>query len=299
MTSPAARTTNLRKIFKKTLALDGLTLEFPSGQLVGFLGPNGAGKTTTFRIMLGLARPNAGSAHLLGVDSQHDLQQVIGRVGAMVEGPALYDTLSGRQNLMVAQRTRGGDGDIGETLRLVGLADRADDKVSGYSKGMKQRVALGMALLNDPDLVLLDEPMDGLDPAAQKDLRGLLRRLVDLHGKTVVISSHVLADVQTLADHVVIINRGRLVAEGSVHDLIGADTTRIVVDPSDTTGALAVLESAGIEAEVNGPAIHADTLDSRSVARVLAESGIYPSELIVEKRTLEQVFLEITERGGS
>lgn len=295
----AAKTTNLRKIFKKTLALDDLSLTFPQGRLVGFLGPNGAGKTTTFRIMLGLARPNAGSSELLGSDSQHDIKAVVGRVGAMVEGPALYETLSGRDNLLVAQKSRGGRGDIDETLRIVDLTDRADDKASGYSKGMKQRLALGMALLNDPELVLLDEPMDGLDPAGQKELRELLRRLVDEHGKTVVISSHVLADIQALADHVVIIDKGRLVAEGAVDSLIGADTTRVVVQRDEAEPAMHALSAASIVATIADNVIHAETLDSRHVARVLAKSELYPLELIVEKKTLEQVFLEITQRASS
>ncbi len=293
MTTPAAQTAGLRKIFKKTLALDGLSLTFPRGKLIGFLGPNGAGKTTTFRILLGLARPNAGSASLLGANSATELQSVINRVGAMVEGPALYDTLSGRDNLLVAERSRNDGGDIDGTLELVGLAERADDKVSGYSKGMKQRLALGMALLNNPELLLLDEPMDGLDPAGQKTLRELLRRLVD-DGKTVVVSSHVLADIQALADHVVIINRGRLVAEGPVAELIGTDKTRIGVEGSDHDRAIAILSSAGIEATTRGDHIYAETLDARAAGRVLAEAGVYPSELIVEKRDLEQVFLELT-----
>ncbi len=294
MTSPAAQMIGLRKIFKKTLALDGLSLTFPRGRLIGFLGPNGAGKTTTFRILLGLARPNAGTASLLGVDTSNNLQSVIGRVGAMVEGPALYDTLSGRDNLVVAQRSRGDGGDIVGTLDLIGLAERADDKVSGYSKGMKQRLALGMALLNDPELLLLDEPMDGLDPAGQKTLRELLRRLVD-GGKTVVVSSHVLADIQALADYVVIINRGRLVAEGSVAELIGTDKTRIGVDSSESDEALTALAQAGITASTRGERIYAETLDARAAGRALADAGVYPFELIVEKRGLEQVFLELTE----
>jgi len=294
MTTPAAQLVGLRKIFKKTLALDGLSLTFPRGQLIGFLGPNGAGKTTTFRILLGLARPNAGTASLLGVDTSNSLQGVIRRVGAMVEGPALYDTLSGRDNLIVAQRSRGDGGDVAGTLDLIGLAERADDKVSGYSKGMKQRLALGMALLNDPELLLLDEPMDGLDPAGQKTLRQLFRRLVD-DGKTVVVSSHVLADIQALADYVVIINRGRLVAEGPVAKLIGTDKTRIGVDASQSDQALAVLARAGIAATTRSDRIYAETLDAQAAGRALADAGVYPFELFVEKRGLEQVFLELTE----
>lgn len=293
--TPAAELCDVRKIYKRTAALDGLTLTFPAGRVVGFLGPNGAGKTTTFRVLLGLVKAAHGTARLLGEEVPDNLARVVRRVGAIVDGPALYDTLTASDNLRVARSSRQSAGNIEDTLRLVGLSERADDRVAGYSKGMRQRLALGMALLDDPDLLLLDEPMDGLDPAGQRDLRDLLGTLANDHAKTVVISSHVLADVQALADHVVVINRGKLVAAGGVDELVGADRTRLVVE--DPSPAIEILAGHGLNATIDQGRIFVETNEPRRVAELLGAASIYPSELIRERRSLEQVFLEITGEG--
>ncbi len=286
----------LVKQYGRIAALTGLDLSFPSASLVGFLGPNGAGKTTTFKALLGLTKLQAGTVSVLGLDVATHADEVVRRVGAIVEGPAVYDTLSGRDNLTVAARTKGRSTDeIPDLLAKVGLTERADDKAAGYSKGMRQRLALGMALLGEPELLILDEPMDGLDPAGQVSLRSLLRWLVDEGGKTVVISSHVLADVERLADYVVVIHNGRLVTEGLLADLVaGADGVRVLVD--DVDAALGLLETS-YSVRREGEALVVDTSDPEAVAKLLASRSIYPKQLTEIRPNLEEMFLRLTEEA--
>lgn len=294
MSDVAVRAEGLVKRYGPITALDGLDLAFPHNSLVGFLGPNGAGKTTTFRVLLGLATFENGSASVLGHDVRTEVAEVVRGVGAIVEGPAVYETLSGRDNLWVSARSRRlPTEEITAVLSQVGLTERATDRASTYSKGMRQRLALGMALLGEPELLLLDEPMDGLDPAGQLSLRELLRWLVDERGKTVVVSSHVLADVERLADYIVVIHRGRLVTEGKLEHLVDeSEGVRVVVDDQDS--ALAVLEKAGLRADRAGEALIVRTSESETVGRVLAAGGLYPKELGELRPSLEQMFLRLT-----
>jgi ABC-2 type transport system ATP-binding protein len=196
--SVAIRVSSLTKKYKKTEALRGLDFEIPSGQVTGFLGPNGAGKTTTFRSLLGLTRPNEGDIEMLGMEVPRRLPEVTKKVGAIVEEPGLIKAHSGRVNLRIAADTLGfGHQRIEEMLDFVGLIDDAGRRASEYSKGMRQRLALAAALLGEPELLLLDEPLDGLDPAGQHAFRARLRSLA-AEGKTVVVSSHDLADIEAL-----------------------------------------------------------------------------------------------------
>ena len=295
MVDAAVRARGLVKEYGSITALDGLDLTFPSNSLVGFLGPNGAGKTTSFRVLLGLARFEEGSASVLGRDVKADVAQVVRGVGAIVEGPAVYETLSGHDNLLVAARSaRLPESEIPEVLKQVGLAERAGDRASAYSKGMRQRLALGMALLGDPELLLLDEPMDGLDPAGQVSLRDLLRWLVDERGRTVVVSSHVLSDVERLSDYIVVIHRGRLVTEGRLEDLVqSADGVRVVVD--DPYAATVAIEAAGFNVDRDGDSLVAQSSDAEAIARALAAEGIFPKQLAEVRPSLEQLFLELTQ----
>ncbi|MFO7291839.1 MAG: ABC transporter ATP-binding protein [Actinomycetes bacterium] len=286
--------TGLRKRYGSTVAVDGLSLEFPAGKLSGFLGPNGAGKTTTFRILLGLTRPDEGTARIGDMSIDHDLARIVKRVGAIIDEPGLLRPLTGRQNLVVAAHTLGfGHERIEALAEFVELSDDLDRPVSGYSKGMRQRLALAAALLGDPDVLFLDEPLDGLDPAGQSSFKQRLRRLVDQDRKTVVISSHNLSDVQALADHVVVIARGALRYQGPLPTLLGG-AREIRVTVGEPAAALNVLRSAGLDARVSDSVLVVTADDGAVVAKTLAEAGIYPSALVPANQSLEEVFLELT-----
>jgi ABC-2 type transport system ATP-binding protein len=282
----------------RTIALDGLDLTVPQGGVFGFLGPNGAGKTTTIRCLLGLARSSGGRGRLLGADVPGGLHTVIGRVGSIVETPTLFPRFSGRTNLELLARVAGiGRSRVREVLEQVALAGRADDLVRTYSFGMKQRLGIAAALLKDPELLILDEPANGLDPAGIVEVRRLIRRL-GAEGRTVFISSHILSEVQQVADHVAILSRGRAIASGPVADVLsGGRAAELTVRLDDPDAGLRALEEAGIATRVQGgrllvqlPAEHASL-----VTRTLAERGLYLSELRVEEVDLETVFLELTE----
>src|SRR6185369_8590401 len=228
----------------KRLALDGLDLSVPTGVVYGFLGPNGAGKTTTMRLLTGLLHPDAGTIDLLGKPFRRGDRQRLFEVGALVESPSFYPYLNGRQNLraLAAAGAAVPAGRIEELLELVGLRDRARDKVAGYSLGMKQRLGIAGALLSDPKLLLLDEPANGLDPAGIVAMRETLRRLA-ASGKTVFVSSHLLAEVQVLADVVGIIARGRLVREGPLDAMLNDQgVIRVRIAPAQLDAARATLE---------------------------------------------------------
>ncbi len=287
---------DVSKRYGRTTALSGLTVSFPEGELTGFLGPNGAGKTTTFRTILGLTRPNDGTIDVLGMRVGPDTARIVKRIGAIVEEPGLHPALSGLDNLRVAALTLGRGGErIGELVDMVGLGADIDRKVGGYSKGMRQRLALATALLGDPELLLLDEPLDGLDPAGQASFKAHLRRLV-ADGKTVVVSSHDLSDVEQLADHVAVIARGRLVAAGSLDEVLGAQGgLRVVVDEPER--AVDVLAAAGLPARVADGAVVVETANGADVSRALAAAGLHPSALAPLRSSLEQVFLDLT--GGA
>jgi ABC-2 type transport system ATP-binding protein len=299
----ALATRGLAKRYGPRIALDGLDLRVPSGVVYGFLGPNGAGKTTTMRILTGLVHADAGSVELLGRPfGRGDRRRLFG-VGALIEAPSFYPFLSGRENLRALAATGAPTpaSRVDELLTLVNLRDRGGDKVSGYSLGMKQRLGIAGALLSDPALLLLDEPANGLDPAGIAGMRDTLRALAAA-GKTVLVSSHILSEVQQLADVVGIIARGRLVREGRVEDLLRAEgTVRVRVEPAQVPAAGPVLEAlAGPGAVRAEPGPEAGWLDVRfdpgrsaELNRALAAAGVYASRIEVGT-TLESLFLELT-----
>ncbi|HYN69056.1 MAG TPA: ATP-binding cassette domain-containing protein [Candidatus Eisenbacteria bacterium] len=301
----ALATRDLRKSYGKRVALAGLDLSVPTGVVYGFLGPNGAGKTTTMRLLTGLLHPDAGSIELLGRPFARGDRRRLFEVGALIESPSFYPYLSGRQNLRelaatgaTVPKTR-----VEELLELVGLRDRATDKLSGYSLGMKQRLGIAGALLSDPKLLLLDEPANGLDPAGIVAMRETLRHLASI-GKTVFVSSHLLAEVQILADVVGIIASGRLVREGTMQELLGSEeVVRVRLPRNDVTRATDVLvaiapATAGPDLDDGHVWLSVHTLPDRAaeVNRLLAESGIYASGL-ESGSDLEMLFLELT--GGA
>ena len=295
----------LRKHYRRlrrgtTVALDGLDLTVEEGGVFGFLGPNGSGKTTTIRCLLALARPTQGTCRLLGADSQKDLASVIHRVGALVETPAFFPTFTGRRNLeLLAASGRIPRARVDRVLELVGLEGRDRDYVKAYSLGMRQRLAIAAALLKDPEVLILDEPANGLDPAGIKEVRQLLRYLAG-EGRTILVSSHILGEVQQMCDRVAILSRGRCVAQGSVTDLLERTRARgILVMVADPGRGAAALEQAGFRVSPAERYLRVDVPPSEGarVARALAERGLYPAELRPDEVDLEDAFLELTEEG--
>jgi ABC-2 type transport system ATP-binding protein len=292
----------LRKQYRRLrggirVAVDGLDLAVPQGGVFGFLGPNGAGKTTTIRCLLGLVAPTTGTCRLLGADVDGELHRVVGRVGAIVETPALFPTMTGRRNLELLGRLQGiGPRRVAQTLERVGLAERGDDLVKRYSLGMRQRLGLAAALLNDPEVLLLDEPANGLDPAGIKEVRDLLRSL-GAEGRTVFVSSHLLSEVRQTCDRVAIVARGRCVAAGSVAEVLANGRgAGLLVRLDDLDRGRAVLEATGIPAASDGEVLRVGVPrgGAATVTKALAGQGLYVSELRPDEADLEAVFLELT-----
>jgi len=284
----------------RTIAVDGLDLSVPDGGVFGFLGPNGAGKTTTIRCVLGLVRPTAGKTRVLDADANR-LHTVIDRIGSIVETPTFFPTFSGRRNLRLLGRIDGiGAAAVEQVLERVGLAERGADIFKNYSLGMKQRLGIAAALLREPELLILDEPANGIDPAGIKEVRQLLRSLAD-EGRTVFLSSHQLGEVQQICDRVAILARGKCIAQGEVADVLSrGQTARMVVKVENVDGALQVLTGAGFDAHVERDEIlvTAPASDGARISRTLALKRIYVAELRPKEVSLEDVFLQLTE-GGS
>ncbi len=293
----------LRKVYGRRVAVGGLDLEVPDGGGVfGFLGPNGSGKTTTIRMLLGLIAPSGGTATVLGVTSGAGLHRVMPRIGAIVESPALFPAFSGRRNLELLGRIQGvGPKAVDAALARVGLAERADDRVGKYSLGMKQRAGLAAALLKDPELLMLDEPANGLDPQGMKELRDLVKSL-GAEGRTVLVSSHLLTEIQLMCDRVAIIQGGVRVTQGTVEDVLALGRSNgLLVRVADPVGAIAVLGAEGIGATATGLAdqirVELPHDAGARVTEVLATHGVYLRELVADEVDLETVFLELTRRG--
>jgi ABC-2 type transport system ATP-binding protein len=295
---PVLRTLALSKSYGKRLAVDKLDLEVDQAELFGFLGPNGAGKTTTIRMALGLIAPTAGSVEILGREVRSHGAAVLPRVGALVEAPALYGYLSGLDNLRVVGNVLGGVSRkrIDEVLEIVSLNGRERDRVRTYSMGMKQRLGLGIALLNDPELLILDERANGLDPAGIVEMRDLLRNLA-ASGKTVFISSHVLSEVQQICTRVAIINHGHLIRVAPVAELIQAPGEfEVKVDsPSDLAAALR-LQPWGTEARAEDGIVitAAPGGRGRELIRFLVQNGFEADAVSPRHRDLEDIFLSLT-----
>jgi ABC-2 type transport system ATP-binding protein len=301
MSDLVIETTGLRKEFRTRrgvrVAVQDLDLAVPAGGVHGFLGPNGSGKTTTIRMLLGLARTTQGSMRLFGQPVPKLLPSVIDRVGAVVESPKFSPHFTGRQNLTLLARTIGAPASqVAAAVETVGLTGRDKDRFKSYSLGMKQRLAIAATLLKQPDLLILDEPTNGLDPAGIREIRETIRGLGE-SGVTVLLSSHILAEVQQVCTSATIIGNGRLLASGKVDELVGASTAYRVDAPEPETARRALVE-AGFTV---GDGLLVDTDRPADVTRALAGAGIWLTGLTPVRRDLEAVFLELTagsELGG-
>jgi ABC-2 type transport system ATP-binding protein len=299
MAGPPLEVRGLVKRYGDLTAVDGVDLTVAEGDVYGYLGPNGAGKTTSLRMMLGLIRPTEGTVRLFGRDPQDGVRALEG-VAGFVEEPRFYPYLTGRRNLeLLAAFDGGGAAErIGEVLDLVELTDRAQDKVRGYSHGMRQRLGIAASLLRAPRLLLLDEPTTGLDPAGMRDMRALVRRLAD-SGMTVVLSSHLLGEVEEVCDRVAIIRTGRVVYEGAIAELKRTAVVGYRVHTTDDGRALQVCAAqAGVsDARIAGGVVRfaagEETVASLSVA--LVEAGLALLELVPETASLEDLFFRLTE----
>jgi ABC-2 type transport system ATP-binding protein len=295
MTNTIVVTEALTKRYGERLAVDEVSLSVRRGEVYGFLGPNGAGKTTTLRMLLGLVRPTSGTARVLGHHPGHP--RAVAGVGALAEGPGFYPYLSGRDNLRVLARYRGlRDADVEAALDRVDLRERAADSFRSYSMGMKQRLGVAAALLGDPELLVLDEPTNGLDPAGMADMR---RLVVDLaaHGQTVLLSSHLLSEVQEICGRVGVISAGRLLTESTVADLRGSSSLMVRATPTDVALATA-MGIAGDDAvrllDDGGLRLDIDPQHAPALTRALVGAGAAVHEIRPAERSLEEVFIEMT-----
>jgi len=301
VTELVIETTDLRKEYRnrkgRFVAVKGLSLQVPRGGVHGFLGPNGSGKTTTIRMLLGLARASGGSMMLFGHEVPRRLPEVVRRVGAIVEQPKFMPGFTGRNNLMLLARTIGeGRSKVDEVIDTVGLTGRDQDRYRSYSLGMKQRLAIAGALLKDPELLILDEPTNGLDPSGIREIRETIRTLGE-SGVTVLLSSHILAEVQQVCDGVSIIGHGSLLASGPVTEVVGARaSTGVRVGLADLAAGASTLQQAGYNVRRENEHLVVDTtIDPAALTELLARAGLYVKELTPVRADLETVFLELTE----
>jgi ABC-2 type transport system ATP-binding protein len=297
-------TSALTKRFGARVAVDNVDLRVPAGAAFGYLGPNGAGKTTLIRMLLGLTRASAGTMRLLGRPVPAERAAALARVGAIVEEPCFHAHLTGRENLRIiaAAREPEAHARIDGALARVGLSERADERVKRYSLGMRQRLGVARSLLADPELLILDEPTNGLDPAGIHEFRDMIRGFV-AEGRTVLLSSHLLDEVEKICDSVAIVDRGRVVAQGPIAELAGGSTQTILIETSDDEHALEIFSAhravTSVKREPNGLRVSlrpeigdaADDLSRRVVLGGLAIRRFEPARV-----SLEQRFLEITSR---
>ncbi|MEF7562815.1 ABC transporter ATP-binding protein [Bacillus infantis] len=300
---PTVRLENVTKIIGKKTIIDQISFEIYPGEVFGFLGPNGAGKTTTIRMLVGLIKPTSGKVEICGFDVGKQFVKAMQRLGSIVENPELYKYLSGRENLQIFARMLPGVDEerIQEVIDLVDLTARVDDQVRTYSLGMRQRLGIAQALLGRPDVLILDEPTNGLDPMGIKDLRTFIRKLVDETGLSVLVSSHILSEIELLADRVAIMSHGKIVKTGSVSDLVNSLSSGVDWRVSDSLRALAILnESPHVQAAelYDDHTIHTLMDESKTfiLNEALLKAGIEVWTIERKVQTLEDLFISLT--GG-
>ena len=296
--TPAIQTHALTRHFSGQYGVTDLDLCVPAGAVYGFLGPNGAGKTTTIRLLLGLLQPEGGEILLHGQPLTRNQRGPLAQVGALVESPSLYPHLTGRQNLEVTRRLLDAPRNrIDEALSITGMRDAADRRVREYSLGMRQRLAISLALLGKPSLLILDEPANGLDPAGIHDMRRLLRSLASEHGITVFVSSHQLSEVEQAASHVGVLHEGRLRFEGTIEAMHARCHSHLRVQCDDPVRAAGLLMAAGEtvgHAGLDQLSINLQGRCEADINRLLVEAGFSVSHLAREQSSLEAFFFDVT-----
>jgi ABC-2 type transport system ATP-binding protein len=300
MTSPAIETIHLTRRFGKRTAVNDLNLEAPPGSIYGFLGPNGAGKTTTIRMLLGLIRADAGEIRVLGQSLKENRLGLLRRIGALVETPSLYPHLTGYENLEVIRRLVAVKrANIDRVLQIVSLTADAHRLVREYSLGMKQRLGIALALLAEPELLILDEPTNGLDPAGIREMRALLRNLATQQNLTIFLSSHLLNEVEQVATHIGVIQEGQLRYQGSLADLQAQRQEMVNLKVDRTEDAARLLQQAGWATQLaEDPlrlSVHAQHhQEAAQINRLLVEAGLQVFHLSLEQSTLEDMFMKLT-----
>lgn len=299
----AIETASLRKTYGRTHAVDGIDLLVPAGSITAFLGPNGAGKTTTIRMLLGLLQPSGGRISVLGLDMPKSRRRIARQVGALVETPCHYDNLTGRKNLEISRRLLGlAPTETERVLELIDLRRGADKRVGTYSLGMRQRLGIARAMLGRPRLLILDEPTNGLDPDGIVEVRKLLRSLSQLDGTAVLVSSHLLAEVEQTVDHVALIRDGRLLAQGPLHSILSRTQARMLFEVSRADSAIGLLKAHRIAAahRDNGfIEVHEAGISSAEINRLLVSNGIGVSQLLRERPSLESVYMALADVPAS
>ncbi|MFD1416934.1 ABC transporter ATP-binding protein [Oceanobacillus jeddahense] len=295
-------TNDLTKKYKKHMSVDGLNLQIERGQIYGFLGPNGAGKTTTIRMLLGLIKPTKGNIEIFGQSLKKNRLQILQRIGSLVESPTYYGNLTGRENLEAVRRLRAlPEKRVNEVLEIVRLTKVANQLTKEYSLGMKQRLGIAAAMLSNPDLLILDEPTNGLDPSGIQEIRELIKELPEA-GMSVLVSSHLLSEIDQMATQVGIINHGKMIFQDSIEQLRQKRKPLLKVGVNDVLKANTLLKERGVKADLQNDFLWLSQTDPAFVSdinAILVHSGIAVYRLEEVKRTLEDIFLELTGTEGS
>lgn len=292
------QTNNLTKKFGKELAVNGVDLQIPKGEVYGFLGPNGAGKSTTIRMLLGLMKPTSGKVEIFGKDLKSERLNILKKVGSLVENPSYYPHLTARENLEAIRKIVGvPKSRIEETLSIVRLQDAANKKVKGFSLGMKQRLGIAAALLNNPELLILDEPTNGLDPSGIIEIRELIKSLPEKYGMTILISSHLLSEMDQIATRVGIITKGKMIFQDSIEEMRMFAQQQVILKVGQEEQAWRILLANGIKAELaEGAILLSDSSDQQvaDTVRLLVQQNISIYRVEDNKKSLEDIFLQMT-----
>lgn len=293
-------TKSLTKSFKDFKAVKNIELKVREGSIYGFLGPNGAGKSTTIRMLLGLIKPTTGEVKVFGKSIESEREEILRNVGALVESPSYYGHLTAYENLEITRKVlKLNKSEIDRVLDFVGLSEVKDKKVKEFSLGMKQRLGIAQALMGDPKLIILDEPTNGLDPAGIQEIRELIKSLPRKKGITVIVSSHILSEIELMSDEVGIIKKGELLYQGTIESLRGNNNSKILIGVSNIPSTLELLRKRGyrVKEEKDKLCVNAEGLSASKLCKELVLSGIEVNYLSEEKKSLEDIFLSLTMEG--